>query len=256
MVWFGIIVVLTVMGVAEVASQCGVCMPSRVSCETESTFHICVGDQKIGPYTCEADEVCTNSPNVCERRSNIQGSIRNVCGVNDNGNGECELCSNGNAFTCASRTQGARCVNGVMSTSVLFDCGEDEICVSEAYDTFETVCVPKCAFDFIGYNVSCNNEVYTPPTLEPPTTPTLIEQQIICKDAAVGKTNRFFFAYVDSSCRNYVYCERDTASNTYFQSTFFGSCHSPNPYFNTAIGRCQAKVPENCRTDAPTTEAF
>jgi len=103
-------------------------------------------------------------------------------------------------------------------------------------------------------NVSCTNDVYTPPTLEPPTTPSPIEQQSICVQAAEGKTSRFFYAYADWSCRSYVYCERNSLSNTYFESTFSGRCSSPNPYFNTVTGRCQARVPENCRTDAPTTE--
>ncbi|KAM8709731.1 hypothetical protein ACLKA7_016526 [Drosophila subpalustris] len=246
------IIVLAAMGVAEAASQCGVCMANKASCETESSYHICLGENKIGPFTCDADKVCTNSENVCEQKTNIQGDTLNVCGDD---NGACQTCANGKLFTCASRTQGARCVNGAMSTSIIFDCGEDEICVSEAEDIADTVCVPKCAADFIKWTATCSNDVYTPPTLEPPTTPSPTVQQSLCADAAVGKTTRFFYAYGDSSCRSYVYCERNSVSNSYFETTFAGSCSSPNPYFNTAIGRCQARVPENCSTDAPTTIA-
>jgi len=104
------------------------------------------GDKKVGPFDCEADEFCTNSPNVCVKKSEITASVRNVC---EPYNGDCQRCEAGKKFTCASRTQGARCVNGQMSTSIIFDCGKDESCITDGEDILDTVCVPNCVVDFV-----------------------------------------------------------------------------------------------------------
>jgi len=105
------------------------------------------GDKKLGPYECDPGKVCTNfKDDVCVLKSELNTDIRNICG---DGNGACGGCTADQLFTCASRTQGARCVSGQMSTSVIFDCEKDEICISDAEKPFGTVCVPKCAADFV-----------------------------------------------------------------------------------------------------------
>jgi len=104
------------------------------------------------------------------------------------------------------------------------------------------------------WNASCSNAVYTPPTLTPPTTPSPDEMQRICR-AASDKypSKRFFFTYADSSCRTYVYCERNSISSYIFETTLTGSCSSPNIYFNTISGKCQGTLPDSCRADAVST---
>ncbi|XP_060651633.1 threonine-rich protein [Drosophila nasuta] len=248
----GILVLLVAMiGQVLSQSQCQVCQTdNQVSCESESTYYICLGERRYGPYSCEANEVCTNSADICVDKSLVTGNIINVCGDDESA---CQSCPDNKKYTCVSSTQAARCVNGEVSTSLIIDCGEDEICVSEAETTFKNVCVPNCAADFAQYNATCSNAVYTPPTQAPPTTPSPTEVLSICQEAAETKTTRYFFAYADSTCRTYVYCEKASLTSTTFTQTFTGGCSSPTPYFNTATGRCQATISDSCRTDAPTT---
>ncbi|XP_034109944.1 integumentary mucin C.1 [Drosophila albomicans] len=249
----GILVLLLVamIGQALSQSQCQVCQSdNQVSCESESTYYICLGERRYGPYSCEANEVCTNSADICVDKSLVTGSIINVCGDDESA---CQSCPDNKKYTCVSSTQAARCVNGEVSTSLIIDCAEDEICVSEAETTFKNVCVPNCAADFAQYNATCSNAVYTPPTQAPPTTPSPTEVLSICQEAAETKTTRYFFAYVDSTCRTYVYCEKASLTSTTFTQTFTGGCSSPTPYFNTATSKCQATISDSCRTEAPTT---
>ncbi|XP_062131595.1 uncharacterized protein LOC133842503 isoform X1 [Drosophila sulfurigaster albostrigata] len=248
----GVLVLLVAM-IGQVLSQiqCQVCQSdNQVSCESETTYSICLGERKYGPYSCEANEVCTNSADICVDKSLVTGSIINVCGDDETA---CQTCLNNRNYACVSSTQAARCVNGELSTSLIIDCAEDEICVSDAEPFFSTVCVPNCAATFAQYNATCSNAVYTPPTQAPPTTPSPTEVLSICQEAAETKTTRYFFAYADSTCRTYVYCEKASLTSTTFTQTFTGGCSSPTPYFNTATGRCQATISDSCRTDAPTT---
>ncbi|KAH8397427.1 hypothetical protein KR222_003755, partial [Zaprionus bogoriensis] len=201
---------------------------------------------------CDADEVCTNSDNICEPKDQLSSDITSVCGT---GSGACQTCSATDKYTCVSSTQGARCVNGQLSTLLIFECGDDEICVTDAVEPFDTPCVPQCVADFANWNSSCSNAVYTPPTLSPPTTPSPSDIQSICTQAAASKSTRYFYAYADATCRSYVYCQRRTTTTTIFDTTFAGSCSSPTPYFNTANGACQATVPASCLEEAPTTVA-
>ncbi|KAH8302366.1 hypothetical protein KR044_005603 [Drosophila immigrans] len=253
---FGFLVLLAMIGMAmgqnvdSSTSQCQVCQQDNdVYCESESKYFICLGNRQIGPYFCEADEVCSNSLNICVKKDALTADVKNVCG----GGEGCQSCSADSKYTCVSRTQAARCAGGVMSTTMIFDCEGDEVCVSSAETDFGSVCVPSCVANFTSLSASCSNLDYTPPTQSPPTTPSPAVEQSICKEAAATKTTRYFFAYTDSTCRSYVYCERSTTTSTVFTTTFSGGCTSPNHYFNTVSGRCQATTPDSCRTDAPTT---
>ncbi|KAH8371728.1 hypothetical protein KR093_008725 [Drosophila rubida] len=251
---FGALMLLASIGLAMgqidlASSQCKTCQSANDAyCESESTYYICLGKQRVGPFNCNADEVCTNSLDICVNKDEVTGSIKNVCA--DSG---CEVCATDKKFTCVSRTQAARCINGNVSPSLLINCEADEVCISEAETLFGTVCVANCAANFANLNATCSNTVYTPPTETPPTTPSPIVEQSICQSAAATKTGRYFFAYADSSCRTYVYCERSSVTSTTFTTTFSGSCASPNIYFNTANGRCESSIPDSCRNEARTT---
>ncbi|KAH8302365.1 hypothetical protein KR044_005598 [Drosophila immigrans] len=253
MLKIGVLVLLALicldMGQTDSSSQCQVCQEdNQIFCESESTYFICLGNRQVGPYYCGVDEVCSNSEDICVKKDALTADVKNVCG----GGEGCQSCSANQIYTCVSRTQAARCINGDVSPSLIINCDADEVCIT-GVEAFKNVCVPDCVANFAKKNATCSNLDYTPPTQSPPTTPSPAVEQSICQEAAAKKTTRYFFAYADSTCRTYVYCERSTTTSTVFTTTFSGGCNSPNPYFNTVSGSCQATTPDSCRTDAPTT---
>ncbi|KAH8408623.1 hypothetical protein KR215_008348 [Drosophila sulfurigaster] len=201
---------------------------------------------KLGPLSCEADEVCSNSLEICVKKTEITNEVINVCGAN------CQSCSADRKYTCVSRNQAALCLNGQASSTIIIDCGEDEVCVDDD-DGKAFLCVPSCVAEYQKLSVPCSSAAYTTPTPAPPTTPSTDNQKSICQAASVNKKTLYFFTYADSSCRTYVYCERSSSTSTDFTTTLSGSCSSPNPYFNTVSGKCQASVPDNCESEAPST---
>lgn len=99
---------------------------------------------------CPTGTVCSNSADVCVDSSLVDDTtVLDVCGSGANG-ASCAVCQTNAKYTCVSSTQFARCSSsGVVSTSNVYSCQENEICILAGLTNYNNICVPSCAADFV-----------------------------------------------------------------------------------------------------------
>ncbi|XP_052844278.1 uncharacterized protein LOC128257343 [Drosophila gunungcola] len=249
-----IILVLAILscGLAvEVTLNCEKCLASTdVYCINQTSYRNCIKNAPIGNViNCPTGTVCTNSDVVCVKSSELPENIVDVCGTSGGGTG-CAKCTT-QKFTCVSRNQFARCSDTTLINSNIYDCDTDEICVSEALDKYDNICVPSCASKFLNLKASCSNSEYTTTTTEAPTTvtPSSEQKKSACSAAAtdlnIPATTKYFFTKynADTTCRSYLYCER---SGTTDWSIVYMTCTSSKPFYDSAKSVCVATKPSTC----------
>ncbi|XP_034657122.1 uncharacterized protein LOC117894276 [Drosophila subobscura] len=238
------------------AQKCNECQSSNdAKCVSQTKYQNCMNNVAIGAEaSCPTGTVCSNTADVCVKSESVDGTtILDVCGSGSGssaGNGEnCAVCLGSSKFACVSKTEFARCVDQKVSTTA-FSCATDETCVTEALALYGNLCVPSCAFAFIGLtadNITCTNTVYTPPTA--PAVPTQDELKLACSDAGASNTNPFFDLdnAADTTCSSYIYCEKLSTSSWL---AILYSCKSPTPYYSQVDNKCIATKPTRCTTSS------
>ncbi|XP_017028185.1 mucin-21-like [Drosophila kikkawai] len=168
--------------------KCQVCLDANdVYCLNQTSYQNCMKGKPFGDVeVCPTGTVCTNDADVCVEKPDGT-TIQDVCGDAST----CESCTDSNKYTCVSSTQFARCKGTTLVTSAIYSCEEDEVCYQEGLKTYETICVPSCALNYLDAKPSCTNNEFTTTTTTaaPPTTPSDDEEQEICEAAANPSTS-------------------------------------------------------------------
>ncbi|XP_017127478.1 serine-rich adhesin for platelets [Drosophila elegans] len=251
------IVAIMALGASSVTAQsCQTCQSDNdVYCHNQTSYQNCMKSAPIGKVIeCPSGTVCSNSEDVCVASSALTSTILDVCGSSGANGAQCEECSNGAKYACVSRTSYARCSSsGALLTSNVYDCDSDEICVIQALATYDTICVPSCAAEFVGVTETCSNTVYQPitTTAAPPTTPSAAQKQQACSDGGTSNTASYFYVpYTDdSTCNSYLYCQK---SGTDWVAIYM-SCAPTKPFFDSTTSRCVDTRPASCSVTTTTT---
>ncbi|KAH8343114.1 hypothetical protein KR059_005278 [Drosophila kikkawai] len=230
---------------AQICQECQA--DNDVYCLNQTSYQNCMKNAAFGAVeTCPTGTVCSNSADVCVDSSQVDGTtVLDVCGLP----ASCQTCNTNKKYTCVSQTQFARCSSsGVVLSSSVYSCEEDEICIEAGLTFYNNICVPTCAADFLDMKATCSNVEFTTTTTTaaPTTTPTPEVRKTKCSEAAAasGTTAKFFYTrYMDdATCRSYLYC--GLAGNDY--DTVFLSCKLPKIYFDSNVGECVDTKPAEC----------
>ncbi|XP_030571509.1 uncharacterized protein LOC115770397 [Drosophila novamexicana] len=225
--------------------KCGACQSGNDAlCVTETSYYNCFDGNKYGnEIECDDGFVCTNADSICVKKTELEElpDLVNVCGGGSSG---CGVCSTNQKYTCVSKNQAGRCINGKLSAVV--NCKEDEICVADIGFTDVSVCVPQCAADYLKKSPTCSEDVgYSTTTAAPASTISPADRVAICTRESSGVTTLFFYAYADSTCKSAVYCQRNSLTSTDWV-TLTRTCPSSTPYFDTRTKNCVATKPASC----------
>ncbi|XP_070142011.1 uncharacterized protein [Drosophila kikkawai] len=235
---------------AQICQECQA--DNDVYCLNQTSYQNCMKNAAFGAVeTCPTGTVCSNSADVCVDSSQVDGTtVLDVCGLS----ASCQTCNTNKKYTCVSQTQFARCSSsGVVLSSSVYSCEEDEICIEAGLTFYNNICVPTCAADFVGFTSTCSNSVYQPSsttttTASPATTPEPSVQATGCTkaanaDASLSSASYFYTSYTaDATCRSYLYCQRATTGWT----TVFLSCSGTRPYFDPTTSGCVSAKPTEC----------
>nr|XP_032290273.1 spore coat protein SP96 isoform X2 [Drosophila virilis] len=225
--------------------KCGVCQSGNDAlCVTETSYYNCFGGNKYGnEIECDEGFVCTNADSICVKKTELEElpDLVNVCGSGSSG---CGVCSTNQKYTCVSKNQAGRCINGKISAVV--NCEDDEICMADIGLTDLSVCVPQCAADFLKKSPTCSEDVvYTTTTAAPAPTISPADRVAICARESSGVTTLFFYAYADTTCKSAVYCQRNSLTSADWV-TLTRTCPSSTPYFDIYKRNCVATKPTSC----------
>lgn len=128
--------------------QCGECMDTNEAyCVDENSYYLCFDGKNPSTtelHHCAEGEVCTTTEKICEPKNGTNGVQNPVCG------GSCGKCPIKGRYTCVSKTQFGRCLNGVIT--VVSSCESGHICSSELYEQTNTICAPECVANFVSSN--------------------------------------------------------------------------------------------------------
>ncbi|EDV52196.1 cell wall integrity and stress response component 2 [Drosophila erecta] len=252
------LVAIVACGLSFVAAQsCQTCLADNdVYCVNQNSYQNCMKNAPVGEIVeCPAGTVCSNSDSVCAYISDVNSTVLDVCGGSGGNGAQCEVCSSGAKYACVSSSQYARCSSSgnVLTTSV-YNCDADEICIIDALSTYQTVCVPSCASEFLGLDATCSNSVYQPTsttTVAPTTTPSAEQKQDLCNEGEPSSQPMYFFTRItdDSTCNSYLYCQK---SGTTWVALYM-SCASSTPFFDSTTSSCVATRPTSCSVTTSTT---
>ncbi|XP_039230696.1 A-agglutinin anchorage subunit [Drosophila yakuba] len=252
------LVAIMACGLSFVAAQsCQTCQAENdVYCVNQNSYQNCMKNAPVGDIVeCPADTVCSNSDSVCASVSELNSTVLDVCGGSGGNGAQCEVCSSGAKYACVSSSQYARCssTGDVLTTSV-YSCGADEICIVDALSTYQTVCVPSCASEFLGLDATCSNSDYQPTTtttVAPTTTPSAEQKQDLCNDGEPSSQPSYFFTRItdDSTCNSYLYCQK---SGTTWVALYM-TCAPAKPFFDSTTSSCVTTRPTSCSVTTSTT---
>ncbi|KAH8331825.1 hypothetical protein KR074_004982 [Drosophila pseudoananassae] len=233
--------------VSAMAQNCQVCQDSNdVYCLNQTSYQFCMSGSVIGEVqSCAEGSVCSNANDACVATSEISATILDVCA--DSSCGVCNI--NTAKYTCVSSTQYARCTSQNEFLTIL-SCPEDKICISDALATYGSICVPACAAEFLDLKATCSNAEFatTTTTAAPTTTPDPANLQGACTTGdTTSKPPYFYTKYSqDTTCKSYVYCQRNDSEATNKWTAVFLTCTSTKPYFDSETKKCVETKPTGC----------
>ncbi|EDX10636.1 GD14594 [Drosophila simulans] len=245
------LVAIMACGLSFVAAQsCQTCLEQNdVYCVDQNSYQNCMKNGPVGDIIeCPAGTVCSNSDSVCALVSELNSTILDVCGGSGGNGVNCEVCSSGAKYACVSSTQYARCSSsGDVLTSSVYNCGTDEICNIDALSTYQTICVPSCASEFLGLDATCSNSIYQPTTTTtgaPTTTPSAAQKEDLCSAGEPSTNPSYFFTRItdDSTCNSYLYCQK---SGTTWVALYM-TCRASTPFFDSDTSSCVTTRPTSC----------
>ncbi|KAH8270303.1 hypothetical protein KR018_006978 [Drosophila ironensis] len=251
------VVALLAFGLICVEAQtCQECQSTNdVYCHNQTSYQYCMNNVAIGEVlACPTGTVCSNSEDACAATTAIDDTTLDVCGSGGSGCGVCDVSAS--KFSCVSQTQFVRCSSQNLPSASVFSCAAGEICITGALSTYNTLCVPSCAAEFLEIEATCSNSDYaTTTTTAAPgvtqSTPATSIQQTECTDAVEANdslaTAQYFFTIytADTTCSTYLYCERATSGDNTW-TTVFITCPTAKPYFDSATSVCVATKPSTC----------
>ncbi|KAH8259426.1 hypothetical protein KR026_004130 [Drosophila bipectinata] len=240
------ICVLVSCGLVSAVDQCQVCQDSNdVYCLNQTSYQYCMAGSVVGGVqNCAEGTVCSNANDPCVATTELSATILNVCAAS--GCGVCNI--NTAKYTCVSRTQFARCTSQNEYLAIQ-SCPEDQICIAAAL-AYKSICMPACAAEFLDLKATCSNAeiATTTTTAAPTTTPATADLQGACTTGdPTTKPSYFYTKYSqDTTCRSYVYCQRNDSGTTPAWTAVFLTCSSTKPYFDSETKKCVAAKPASC----------
>lgn len=91
-------------------------------------------------HKCKEDYVCTNSPMICEKKSEKEPLCSSSCN-------KCPTDSNASPYTCLSQTKYGRCINN--EVALVDSCESGSVCNVEMLTKYGTICAPLCVIDYV-----------------------------------------------------------------------------------------------------------
>ncbi|XP_075168919.1 uncharacterized protein LOC142241064 [Haematobia irritans] len=234
--WLLTAIACGLLGVYSVNSTCQECMANDAYCIDETSYYLCLDGNtpsKSNIYTCKDGEVCTDDEKICVPKT----VASSVC------SGSCSQCSAGNRYTCTSRTNFGRCIDGKIAISS--PCEKDYVCSTDIYATAGTVCVPECVAEFHGVTPTCaNEETTTTTTTAAPFDPAVYKT--MCENDLPNHSENPFYILnaLDNTCQSYIYCESFNA----VMEALLMKCKTG--YYHPQENKCKNDMPADCMIES------
>ncbi|XP_061397093.1 uncharacterized protein LOC133332732 [Musca vetustissima] len=226
--------------------ECQVCMSTNDAyCVDETSYYLCLDGKnpsKAQLHQCDEGHVCTTSENICEPKKGANNVVNNpVCGSS------CNKCPTTGRYTCVSKTQFGRCVNGAIT--IVSACEKGQICSADLYEKTGAICAPQCVADFYEVTATCGNaDLTTTTTTVAPIDVGRLKEQCTAAEADHPDDISYFIRNADDEdCTTYIYCEKfDDGIDALLMIC-------KNGYFNLIEEKCQSEQPEDCSASGATT---
>ncbi|XP_023299070.2 uncharacterized protein LOC111681504 [Lucilia cuprina] len=208
---------------------CEECMANDAFCVDETSYYLCMNGKpmKTELITCPEDQVCSKSANICEPKADDNA----ICGGSS-----CNICNIDDKYTCVSKTQFGRCLNG--KVAVTSSCEKGSLCSTEML-TYGQICAPTCVLDFFGLSATCSNDQPITTTAAPPSTPNVATMKEKCE--AKQSDKKIYTVLGDAKCETYIYCEK---VGTDIEAILM-KC-SPG-FYDSTKEECVTVKPESCQ---------
>ncbi|KAM7342269.1 uncharacterized protein ACRADG_009733 [Cochliomyia hominivorax] len=197
-------IVCTFLGTSCAEDKCKACGDVNLAyCVDKSSYYFCLDNKpmKTKLQKCKDDHVCTNSIKICEPESE---QYKPLCSTS------CNKCpSNGHPYTCVSKTEYARCING--KVAFVDSCNNGSFCNVDLLSKAGEICAPQCVLDFFGLSPTCKNDEQITTTVPPPPTANIETLKDKCKNHPSyqdKEKNYYYIGNVDDNCKTYIYCEK------------------------------------------------